>query len=1012
MLRPYQTEALASVVSAYDAGINRQLIAAATGTGKTIIFANLIEAMQDRIPGQTWVLAHREELVDQNIEKIRHWNPTLLVDKEMAEHEANPFADVIVSCIASIGRKDTKRAARFDWDAVTKVVIDEAHHTPASTYMNFLQLCGFVREIEENKDGKISKKLVKTDTKKLLLGVTATPQRGDGKALAEVYDKIVYSYPIREAIEDGWLVDLRGYRVHSTVNLDQVHTDTGDFKTEELSSAVNNEVRNKLVVNGWLSHGENKQTVSFCVDIQHSLDLAETFRSCGVKAYAIWGSDPDRAEKLRAHKAGEFQVLCNCGVLCLDLETEILTDEGWKKWNQVTMEHKVANWNFDGTVFFEEPKEIVVRPLGILENMVSIDTPRTSIRVTNTHRMIVGCGERNKAWKKIAAQQLKAGHVLPTCGRAKPVIFERPTNPSQYSRRRVSANAFNLRRLKGIGWEESFTEANKRESLRNCLTTKAPHELSTDECRLIGFWIADGSKSDHKIRGGIEYTLTQSIVYPNIIKWVDSLLSRLKIHTVRKDNSHYDTPHIRWSLCRGTGGGELARKGIYHLEPYLCKNGTSLFWGLSEEQFDSLVEGYWYGDGFHGDASKGFPSNPSFRDTKKPWIELLSAVGSVRGWRCSCSPPILTRKDNHSVQYGLRMIKDGKYHISSETKIKQDHTTEDVWCVKTTSRNIITRRHGKVIVMGNTEGYDDWRIGCIVLARPTKSGTLYTQMVGRGTRLQDGTGNLLEAIAKGTELEKTECILIDVCDQTSRHKLQSAPSLLGMAINFDLNGQLAVQSVKKLEAAQAANPHIDFSKLDDITKLKTYIERVNLWEDREVPQEIQAASKLDWHKRPDGSYMLILRSEENGYFYRGSNRVVLYKQKTIYVKENILGKFEIISEERCPGNPKQPTQITILSKAETNSLEDAFRAVDNAVSKAGQDKYLTRGIQGSGPATDKQRMAVAGYYKKQLNSIPFCVCLARPAGTVCTLCKKNNTLSSAQASNLIRQAQANKRKNL
>src|SRR5208337_4818200 len=106
-----------------------------------------------------------------------------------------------------------------------------------------------------------------------------------------------------------------------------------------------------------------------------------------------------------------------------------------------------------------------------------------------------------------------------------------------------------------------------------------------------------------------------------------------------------------------------------------------------------------------------------------------------------------------------------------------------------------------------TEGYDDWRIGCIVLARPTKSGSLYTQMVGRGTRLQEGTGNLLEAIAKDTELEKTECILIDVCDQTTRHRLQSAPTLLGMDVNFDLNGQLAVQSVKTLEAAQAANPH-------------------------------------------------------------------------------------------------------------------------------------------------------------------------------------------------------------
>ena len=86
-------------------------------------------ALNHRIPGQMWVIAHREELIDQAVTKIRDWNPSLIVDKEMAGHYANPLADVIVSCVASIGRKGTKRSGRFDWDAVTKVVIDES--TPA-----------------------------------------------------------------------------------------------------------------------------------------------------------------------------------------------------------------------------------------------------------------------------------------------------------------------------------------------------------------------------------------------------------------------------------------------------------------------------------------------------------------------------------------------------------------------------------------------------------------------------------------------------------------------------------------------------------------------------------------------------------------------------------------------------------------------------------------------------------------------------------------------------------------
>src|SRR5208283_3626935 len=144
------------------------------------------------------------------------------------------------------------------------------------------------REVEE--DGK--KKLVRNDVNKLLLGVTATPQRGDGKALVDIYDKIVYKYPIREAIEDGWLVDLSCWRVYTDTNLDQVHTDKGDFQTGELSEAVNTDVRNKLVVNGWMEKGQGRQTLGFCVDIQHAKDMAAAFRGCGIHAEAIWGDDP------------------------------------------------------------------------------------------------------------------------------------------------------------------------------------------------------------------------------------------------------------------------------------------------------------------------------------------------------------------------------------------------------------------------------------------------------------------------------------------------------------------------------------------------------------------------------------------------------------------------------------------------------------------------------------------------------------------------------------------------
>src|ERR1035437_2225686 len=125
MLRDYQNDALDAVRRSYLAGIKQQVLVMSTGLGKTVCFANLPDRVKDILPNQMLVVAHRTELLDQAIDKIRHYNPSLRVDKEMAEHKADPNADVIVASVASIGRKGTKRVDRFNWDTIDKVVIDE-----------------------------------------------------------------------------------------------------------------------------------------------------------------------------------------------------------------------------------------------------------------------------------------------------------------------------------------------------------------------------------------------------------------------------------------------------------------------------------------------------------------------------------------------------------------------------------------------------------------------------------------------------------------------------------------------------------------------------------------------------------------------------------------------------------------------------------------------------------------------------------------------------------------------
>ena len=154
-----------------------------------------------------------------------------------------------------------------------------------------------------------------SETPILSLGLTATPNRADGVGLRECFDEIIYDKGIDAGIRDGYLVDLRCWRVETTTGLDQVHTVAGDFNQGELADAVNNPKRNATIVKAWSKHAWDKRTLVFTVDVQHALDMAEAFKALGVPAAAVWGEDPERADKLKRMRNGELTVLCNCAVL-------------------------------------------------------------------------------------------------------------------------------------------------------------------------------------------------------------------------------------------------------------------------------------------------------------------------------------------------------------------------------------------------------------------------------------------------------------------------------------------------------------------------------------------------------------------------------------------------------------------------------------------------------------------------------------------------------------------------
>jgi type I site-specific restriction endonuclease len=201
-----------------------------------------------------------------------------------------------------VGRANTERLQKFPPSWFDVIVCDEAHHSVSPTYRNVFEHFG----------------LFSCDNKKLLLGVTATPYRADDKKLIPaVYQEIILNMPMLQAIDEGWLCDVRGFRITETgANLDSVNTGDDDFAVDRLDNEVNNAWRNGLIAREWGKLAPNRRTIVFAVTIKHAIQLAAAFGDyCGVKAEAVWGEDPERERKLKEHKDGRVRVLCNCGVL-------------------------------------------------------------------------------------------------------------------------------------------------------------------------------------------------------------------------------------------------------------------------------------------------------------------------------------------------------------------------------------------------------------------------------------------------------------------------------------------------------------------------------------------------------------------------------------------------------------------------------------------------------------------------------------------------------------------------
>lgn len=292
-LRPYQEEARQAVWAEWDEkGIKNTLLVLVTGGGKTIIFSKIIEDCVRR-GERVLVLAHRGELLEQAADKLAR-STGLQCAVEKAEQTCmGSWFRVVVGSVQTLQRE--KRLAQFPADYFDAIIIDEAHHALADGYQRVLEHFPAAR----------------------VLGVTATPDRGDMKNLGQVFESLAYEYTLPRAVQEGYLAPIKALTVPLKLDISGVGIQNGDYKAGEVGTAL--EPYLHQIAEVIARECAQRKTVIFLPLVKTAQKMRDILRSHGMRADEVNGESPDRAEILARFDRGETNVLCNA----------MLLTEGW-----------------------------------------------------------------------------------------------------------------------------------------------------------------------------------------------------------------------------------------------------------------------------------------------------------------------------------------------------------------------------------------------------------------------------------------------------------------------------------------------------------------------------------------------------------------------------------------------------------------------------------------------------------------------------------------------------------
>ena len=291
-LRPYQKEAKEAVFEQWGNGTTRTLLVLSTGCGKTIVFAKITEDCVQN-GDRVLILAHRGELLEQAADKIAKATGLGCATEKAEQSCLGSWFRITVGSVQSLMRET--RLSRFPEDYFNTIIIDEAHHCISDSYQ---------RVLNHFTDAKV-------------LGVTATPDRGDMKNLGQVFESLAYEYTLPKAIKEGYLSPIKAVTIPLQVDLTGVGVQSGDFKAGDLGTALDPYLES--IAQEMEKYCKDKKTVVFLPLVKTSQKFRDILNGHGFRAAEVNGESSDRAEILENYAAGKYNVLCN----------SMLLTEGW-----------------------------------------------------------------------------------------------------------------------------------------------------------------------------------------------------------------------------------------------------------------------------------------------------------------------------------------------------------------------------------------------------------------------------------------------------------------------------------------------------------------------------------------------------------------------------------------------------------------------------------------------------------------------------------------------------------